>query len=83
MLESEIIKDNGSYFYKDEILYKLPLSKFARNINKNSFKIVMNRKDEATNVFLKSDESIIKCISSQKGTFVCNLGAVNFNYPGW
>lgn len=43
----------------------------------------MNRKDEATNVFLKSDESIIKCISSQKGTFVCNLGAVNFNYPGW
>ncbi len=83
LLESEIIKDNGSYFYKDEILYKLPLSKFARNINKNSFKIVMNRKDEATNVFLKSDESIIKCISSQKGTFVCNLGAVNFNYPGW
>lgn len=82
-LDSLIVEDKGMFVFADETLYEIPLSQYKSNCEKGNFNVLKKRSDEINNIYLKSDESIIKSISLKKGVFIFNRDLVNFNYPRW
>ena len=73
LLESEIVKNKDEFVYKDEVLYKLPLSKYTKGNKVDDFKLYKSRTEEVNNPFFKSDESIARCLSSKAGVLVTYL----------
>ena len=52
LLESEIVKNKDEFVYKDEVLYKLPLSKYTKGNKVDDFKLYKSRTEEVNNPFL-------------------------------